>query len=140
MKTKIHEELMDEMRKETNRMRLEMRNENDRMRQEFLSQQLCAEPIQPLVGTTPKCTKGSCAATTISGDDITGQTRECELLIVGGKLPQVVALGKVYEETTTLHNVPLSPDVAKVIVEKIRVHDARSGWQASSGGGPWKSL
>jgi len=37
----------------------------------------------------------------------------------------VVALGKVYKETTTLHNVPLCPDVAKVIVEKVRVPDAR---------------
>jgi len=113
MKTKIREELMEETRKE-----------NDRMRQEFLSQQLCAEPIQPLVSPTPKSTKGSCAAApTTSGDDI-GQTRECELLVAGGKLPRVVALGKVYEEATTLHNIPLSPDVAKVIVEKVRVPDA----------------
>jgi len=68
------------------------------MRQEFLSQQLCAEPIQPLVSPTPKSTKESCATSTTSGDDIIGQTRECELLVAGDKLPQVVALGKVYEE------------------------------------------
>jgi len=43
---------------------------------------------------------------------------------VGGKLPRVVALGKVYEEATTLHNVPLSSDVAKVTVEKVQVPDA----------------
>jgi len=72
MKTKIHEELMEEMRKETDRMRLEMRKENDWMRQEFLSQQLCAEPIQPLVSPTPNSTKGSCAAPTTSGEDILG--------------------------------------------------------------------
>ena len=119
MKTKIREELIEEMRKETDLMQLEMRKENDRMRQEFLSQQLCAEPIQPLVSPTPKSTKGSCAAPTTSGDDIR-QTRECELLVAGSKLPRVVALGKVYEEATTLHNVPLSPDVAKVTVEKVR--------------------
>jgi len=118
MKTKIREELM-EMRKETDLMRLKMRKENDRMRQEFLSQQLCAEPIQPLVSPTPKSTKGSCAAPITSGDDIIGQTRECELLVAGDKLPRVVVLGKVYEKATTLHNVPLSPDVAKVRVEKV---------------------
>jgi len=61
MKTKIGEELMEEMRKETDLMRLEMKKENYRMRQEFLSQQLCAEPIQPLISLTPKSTKGSCA-------------------------------------------------------------------------------
>jgi len=93
------------------------------MRQEFLSQQLCAEPIQPLVSPTPKSIKGSCAIPTTSGDDIIGQTRECELLVASDKLPQVVALGKVYEEATTLHNVPLSPDVVKVTVEKVRVPD-----------------
>ena len=125
MKTKIREKLMEEMRKETDLMRLEMRKENDPMRQEFLSQQVCAEPIQPLVSPTPKSTKGSCANPTTSGDDIIGQTRECELLVAGDKLPRVVALGKVYEEATALHNVPLSPDVAKVTVEKVRVPDAR---------------
>jgi len=124
MKTKIREELMEEMRKETDLMRLEMTKENDRMQQEFLLQQLCVEPIQPLVSPTPKSTKGSCGAPTTSGDDIIGQMRECELLVKGGKLLQVVALGKVYEEATTLYNVPLSPDVAKVTVEKVRVPDA----------------
>jgi len=39
--------------------------------------------------------------------------------------PQVVAIGKVYEDATTLHNVPLPSDVAKVIVERVRVPDAR---------------
>jgi len=109
---------MEEMRKETDRMRLELR-------QEFLSQQVCAEPIQPLVSPAPKSTKGSCAAPTTSEEDIIGQTRQCELLLEGDMLPQVVAIGKVYEETTTLHNVPLSPDVAKVTVERVRVPDAR---------------
>jgi len=89
------------------------------MRQEFLSQQLCVEPIEPLVSPTSKSTKGSCAAPPTLGDDINGQTKDCELLVVGGKLPRVVALGKVYQDATTLHNVPLSPDVAKVTVEKV---------------------
>jgi len=123
MKTKIREELMEEMRKETDLMRLEMRKENDRMRQEFLLQQLCAEPIEPLVSPTPKSIKGSCASPPTSGDDIIEQTKDCELLVVGGKLPRVVALGKVYQDATTLHNVPLSPDVAKVTVEKVRFPD-----------------
>jgi len=36
----------------------------------------------------------------------------------------VVAIGKVYEEATTLHNIPLSPDMVKVIVERVRVPGA----------------
>ena len=39
-------------------------------------------------------------------------------------LPQVVVVGKVYQEVTTLHNVPLSPDVANVTVERVRVGNA----------------
>jgi len=95
MKIKIREKLMEEMRKKTDRMRLKMRKENDRMRQEFLSQQLCAEPIQPLVRPTPKSIKGSYTTPTTSEEDMIGKTRECELLVAGSKLPQVVALGKV---------------------------------------------
>ena len=105
------------MRKETDRMRLELP-------QEFLSQQLCAEPIQLLVSLAPKRTKGSYAAPTTLEEDIIDQTRQCEL-VASGMLPQVVVIGKVYEETTTLHNVPLSPDVAKVTVEIVRVPEAR---------------
>ena len=37
----------------------------------------------------------------------------------------MIAIGKVYQEVTTLHNVPLSPNVAKVTVERVRVADAR---------------
>jgi len=50
---------------------------------------------------------------------------QCDLLVEGGIFPQVVAIGKVYQEATTSHNVPLSPDVVKVTVEKVRVADAR---------------
>jgi len=48
-----------------------------------------------------------------------------ELLVEGGIFTQAVAMGKVYQEATTLHNVPLSPDMVKVMVEKVRVADAR---------------
>ena len=108
---------MEEMRKETEQMRL-------KLQQEFLSQQVYAQPLELHVSPAPKSTKGSCATPTTSGEDIIERTK-CELLVAGDKLPQVVAIGKVYEETTTLHNVPLSPDVVNVTVEKVRVPDAR---------------
>jgi len=60
MMSKIRQELMEEMRKEAERMQLELRHE-------FLSQQVCVEPAEALVSPAPKSTKGSCAAPTTSG-------------------------------------------------------------------------
>jgi len=58
MMSKIHQELMEEMRKEVDRMRLELR-------QELLSQQLCVEPtIETLLSSASKSIKGSCATPT----------------------------------------------------------------------------
>ena len=67
-----------------------------------------ADPVEALVSLAPKSTKESCAALTTSGDDIIGQTSQCELLVEGDMLPQVVVISKVYQEAYTLHNVPLS--------------------------------
>ena len=60
-----------------------------------------------------------------SGEDVIGQTSQCELLVEGGMLPQVVVIGKVYQKATTLHNVSFSPDVVKITVKRVRVPDAR---------------
>ena len=51
---KIRQELMEEMRKETERVRLEYQLE-------FLSQEHCAELLEPHVSLAPKSTKGSYA-------------------------------------------------------------------------------
>ena len=118
MTSKIRQELMEEMRKKPDRMWLELQ-------QEFLSQQVYVEPVEALVSLAPKSIKGSCVTPTTSGEDITSQTSQCELLVEGGMLPQVVAIGKVYQVATTLHNVPLTPDVAKVTVERVRVPDVQ---------------
>jgi len=104
---------MKVMRKKAYRMRLELQ-------EEFLLQQVYAEPVEALVSPTPKSTKGSCTTPTTSGEDIIGQTSQCKLLVEGNMFPQVVAIGKVYQEATTLHNVHLSSDVVvKVTVERV---------------------
>jgi len=88
-------------------------------------QQHCAQSLEPHVSPAPKNTKWSCATFITLGRDVIGQMSQCELLIEGAIFPQVVAIGKFYQEATTLHNVPLSLDVVKVMVEKVRVVDAR---------------
>jgi len=101
MTSKIRQELMEEIRKEVDRIRLELR-------QELLSQQFCAElAIQALVSPTLNNTKGSCATPTTSGENVIGQMSQCELLVEGDMVPKRVAIGKVYQEVTTLHNVPI---------------------------------
>jgi len=58
-----------------------------------------------------------CNSYNVSGDVI-GQISQCELIIEDNIFPQVVDIGKVYQEVTTLHNISLSPNVMKVTVEK----------------------
>jgi len=38
--------------------------------------------------------------------------------------PRLVALGRIYEGSTTVHNIPLLHDQVKVGVEEIKVGDA----------------
>ena len=40
-------------------------------------------------------------------------------LYVDNNLPCLVALGRVYEGSTTVHNIPLGNDLVKVDVEKV---------------------
>ena len=68
------------MRKEIERVQLKLEEKNGLLWQEFLSQQLCAEP---LVSLTPKSTKGSCAGPTKSRGGVIGHISKCELLIEG---------------------------------------------------------
>jgi len=108
---------MEEIIKEIEWVRLELR-------QEFLLQQVCVEPLEAHVSPAPKSTKGSFVALTTSGEDIIGQMSQYELLVEDEFFPQMVAIGKVYQEATTLHNVTLSPDLVKVTVERVQVADA----------------
>jgi len=50
--------------------------------------------------------KESYAGPTESGDDI-GEISQCELLVEDGLTPRVVALWKIFEGPTSLHNVAL---------------------------------
>jgi len=116
--SKIRQKLMEEMRNETECVQLELR-------QEFLLQKVFAELPEAKVSPAPNNTKGSCVAPTTSREDIICQTSQCELLVEDDMFPQVVAIGKVYQEATTLHNIPLSPDVANLTVERVQVVDVR---------------
>jgi len=118
MVSKMRQDLMEDVRQklkqESEQIRLKFEENNRLLQQEFLSQQFCAEP---LVAPTLRNTKGSCATPTTS-KDVIGEISQCELLIESDIFSQVVTIGKVFQKATTLHNMPLSPNVVKVTVDK----------------------
>ncbi|XP_028217561.1 uncharacterized protein LOC114399558 [Glycine soja] len=83
-----------------------------------------ALPPEPDVGPSAArvSTKESCVDP--SGNDLdTGDSYKCGLYIE--EYPsRLVALGRVYEGSTTIHNIPLLHDQVKVSVEEIRDVDA----------------
>ncbi|XP_029126135.1 uncharacterized protein LOC114915496 [Cajanus cajan] len=77
-------------------------------------------------------TKGSCptpsSATVASnpfGDEVHADiSNKCELCIEGIP-PLVMAIGRVCEGSSTIHNVPLTNDLVKVVIEEVRDSNAR---------------
>jgi len=83
------------------------------------SQEL-ALPLEPEVG--PSATRVSMKGSYVdpSGQDPdTGDSEKCGLY-VDEHPPHLVALGRVYEGSTTIHNVPLGNDQVKVDVEEVQ--------------------
>ena len=52
-----------------------------------------------------------------------GDSEKCGLYVEENP-PCLVTLGKLYEESTTVHNIPLRHDQVKVGVEEVRDADA----------------
>ena len=63
-------------------------------------------------------TKESCVDPS-GNDPDTGDSDKCGLYIEENP-PRLVALGRVYEGSTTIHNIPLLHDQVKVGVEEVR--------------------
>ncbi|KAH1232800.1 hypothetical protein GmHk_09G025374 [Glycine max] len=83
-----------------------------------------ALPPDPLVGPSGArvSTKGSCVDPS-RNDPETGDSNRCGLYIEVD-LARLVALGKVYEGSTVVHNTPLLSGQVKVSVEEVIVADA----------------
>ena len=83
-----------------------------------------ALPPKPLVGPSgPRVsTKGSCVDPS-GNDPETGDSDRCGLYIEADPA-RLVALGRVYEGSTVVHNTPLLPGQVKVGVEEVTDADA----------------
>jgi len=97
------------------------------MQSQFQSQmqsQGLALPPEPEVG--PSATRVSTKESYVNplgNDPDTGDSDKCELYIEENH-PRLVALGRVCEGSTIVHNIPLLHDQVKVRVEKVRDADA----------------
>jgi len=83
-----------------------------------------ALPPEPEFGPSAArvSTKGSCVDP--SGNDLdTGDLDKCGLYIEENP-PHLVALGRVFERSTTVHNISLLHDQVKVSVEEVKDADA----------------
>ncbi|KAL5164644.1 hypothetical protein HKD37_18G049919 [Glycine soja] len=97
------------------------------MQSQFQSQmqsQGFALPSEPEVGPSVArvSTKGSCIDPSATDPD-TGDSNKYELYIEENPL-HLVALGRVYEGSTIVHNIPLLHDQVKVCVEEVKDVDA----------------
>ncbi|KAH1213446.1 hypothetical protein GmHk_14G041410 [Glycine max] len=83
-----------------------------------------ALPPKPAVGPSAArvSTKESCVDP-LRNDIDTGDSEKCGLYIKENP-PRLDALGKLYEGSTTVHNIPLRHDKVKVGVEEVRDADA----------------
>ena len=83
-----------------------------------------AVPLDPLVGPSgPQVsTKGSYVDPSGNNPE-TGDSDRCGLYIEADPA-RLVAVGKVYEGSTVVHNTPLLPGQVKVSVEEVTVADA----------------
>ncbi|KAL5172300.1 bZIP transcription factor 46 [Glycine soja] len=91
----------------------------NQLEESFTKKEL-ALPLEPEVGpsATRVSMKGSCVDPSGQDPD-TGDSEKCGLY-VDENPPHLVALGRVYEGSTTIHNVPLGNDQVKVDVEEVQ--------------------
>ena len=92
--------------------------------QSQMQSQGLAVPPEPLVGPSgPRVsTKGSCVDPS-GNDPQTGDSDRCGLYIEADPA-RLVAMGRVYEGSTVVHNTPLLPGQVKVSVEEVTDADA----------------
>ena len=94
--------------------------------QSQMQSQGLAVPLEPLVGPGPSgprvSTKGSCVDPS-GNDPETGDSDRCGLYIEAD-LARLVALGRVYEGSTLVHNTPLLSGQVKASVDEVKDADA----------------
>jgi len=98
------------------------------MQSQFQSQmqsQGLALSHEPEVGpSVARVSTNECCVDPSGNDPDTGDSKKCGLYIEENS-PCLVALGRLYEGSATIHNIPLGGDQIKVGVEEVQDADAR---------------
>ena len=123
--SRLKDELRSQLKNElTSQIKDELKHQI-RKELEELSQQQQHTPLQEgiVVPTRGKAsTKGSCAVEDEEEDDTNTDTSyRCKLFV--GDPPRLVAIGRVFSMSSTLHTIPLGDDLARVVVEEVREAD-----------------
>ncbi|KAL5158469.1 hypothetical protein HKD37_15G042935 [Glycine soja] len=120
----IRDQLEESITKKVTRQVMASFSHMQSLLQSQMQSQGLVVPPDPLVGPSgPRVsTKGSCVDP--SGNDLeTGDSDRCGLYIEEDPA-RLVAMGRVYEGSTVVHNTPLLPGQVKVSVEEVTDADA----------------
>jgi len=115
--SQIEERLRDKLRQELRR------EFDEKLESMGISQQhtpLQEGVVLPTYGKAS--TKGSCAAEDKEEDTITNTSYQCKLFVED--LPRLVAIGRVFVTSSTLHTVLLGDEFSRVVVEEVRQANA----------------
>jgi len=114
--SQIEERLRDKLREE---LRREFDEKLESMGISQLHTPLQEGVVLPTRGKTS--TKGSCAVEDMEEDTFTDTSYQYKLFV--GDPPRLVAIGRVFATSLTLHTVPLADEFSRVVVEEVRQAD-----------------
>ncbi|KAL5153515.1 hypothetical protein HKD37_19G053042 [Glycine soja] len=120
----IRDQLEESITEKVTRKMMESFSQMQSQFQSQMQSQGIALPLEPEVGPSGPCvsTKESCVAP--SGNDPgTGDSDKCGLYIEENP-SRLVALGRLYEGSTTVHNIPLLHGQVKVGVKEVKDTEA----------------
>jgi len=122
--SRLKDELMSQIEEKLrDKLKEELRREFDeRLESMGISQQHTPIHEGVVLPTRGKAsTKGSYAAEDNEEDTFTDTSYQCRLF--AGDPPQLVAIGRVFAMSSTLHTVSLRDEFSRVVVEKVRQVD-----------------
>ncbi|KAH1214016.1 hypothetical protein GmHk_14G041848 [Glycine max] len=120
----IRDQLEESITEKVARQLIASFNQTQSQVQSQMQSQGLALPPKPLVGlSSPRVSTNESCVDPSGNDPETGDSDRCDLYIEANPA-RLVALGRVYEGSTIVHNTPLFPGQVKVGMEEVKDPDA----------------